>query len=112
MGDGQSVEDLQRLEHIGLTRNNVTHAGNVREVCLAGVLNVKVHGYSEETNEVFEYLGCFGIGVYACPTDTNQLVRPRKLWRTGMRKQKQGCRKSETLVIRLLGFGGVSLEKS
>jgi len=59
MGDRQFVEALQWLAYICRTRNNITHAGNGREVRLAGVPNVKVDGYCEETNEVFEYLGFF-----------------------------------------------------
>ena len=58
----QSVEALQWLAYIGRTRNNVTHAGNGREVHLAGVPNVKVDGYCQNTNKVFEYLGCFWHG--------------------------------------------------
>ena len=59
MGDRQSVEALQWLAYIGRTRNNVSHAGNGREVHLPRISNVKFDGYCEETNEVFEYLGCF-----------------------------------------------------
>ena len=62
MEDGQDVETLQWLAYIGQMRNNVTHAANGREVHLSRVLNVKVDGYCEETNQVFEYLGCFGHG--------------------------------------------------
>jgi hypothetical protein len=59
MGDRQSVEALEWLVYIGRTRDNVIHAGNGREVHLARVPDVKVDGYCEETNEVFEYLGCY-----------------------------------------------------
>jgi hypothetical protein len=52
MGDRQSVEALQWLAYIGWTRNNVTHAGNGREVHLSGVPNVKVDGYCAEAREV------------------------------------------------------------
>ena len=62
MGDRQSVEALQWLAYIGQTRNNVTHAGNGREVHLPRVPNVKVDGCCEETNEVFEYIGSFWHG--------------------------------------------------
>jgi len=62
MGDRQSVEALQWLAYIGRTRKNITHASNGREVRLAEVPNVKVNGCCEETNEVFEYLGCFSHG--------------------------------------------------
>jgi hypothetical protein len=69
MGDRQSFEAFQWLAYIGQTRNNVTHAGNGREVHLHGVPNVKGDGYCEETNEVFEYLGCFWHG---CPCMPNR----------------------------------------
>ena len=62
MGDRQSVEALQWLTYIGWTRNNVTHAGNRREVHLPVVPNVKVDRYCAETYEVFEYMGCFWHG--------------------------------------------------
>jgi hypothetical protein len=54
MGDRQSVEALQWLAYISRTRNNVTHAGNGREVRLDRVPNLKVDGYFAETGEVFE----------------------------------------------------------
>jgi len=56
MGDGKSVEALQWLAYIGRTRY-ISHAGNGTEVRLDGVPNLKVDGYCEERNEVFEYLG-------------------------------------------------------
>ena len=52
MGDRQSVEALQWLAYIGRTRNNVTHAGNGREVHLPVVPNVNVDGYCEEPKKV------------------------------------------------------------
>jgi hypothetical protein len=51
MRDRQAFEALQRLEYIGRTRNNVTHAGNGREVHLPKLKCIF------QTNEVFEYLG-------------------------------------------------------
>jgi hypothetical protein len=81
-GDRQSVYNLQWLAYIGRTRNNIVHAGNGREVHLAGVPNVKVVGYCAETNEVFEYIGCFWHGCFARPIDTNPLARLRNLCRT------------------------------
>ena len=59
MGDRQSVEALQWLVYIDQMHNNVTHAGNGREVHLAGVPNVKFDGYCQERYEVFEYLRSF-----------------------------------------------------
>jgi hypothetical protein len=61
MGDKQSIEGLKWLAYIGRDKN-IIHAGNGREVDLAGVPNVKVDGYCEDKNEVFEYLGCFWHG--------------------------------------------------
>jgi hypothetical protein len=52
------------LAYIGRTRSNVTHADNGREVHLPRVPGLKVDGYCSETNEVFEYLGCFW---HRCP---------------------------------------------
>jgi G:T-mismatch repair DNA endonuclease (very short patch repair protein) len=69
MGDHQSVEALHWLAYIGRMRNNITHAGNGREVHLSGVPNVKVDGHCAETREVFEYLGCFWHG---CPCMPNR----------------------------------------
>jgi len=92
-GDHQSTEDLQWLAYKGRTRK-IIHPGNGREVHLAGIHNIKFDGYCQETNKVFEYLGCFGMGVYACPIDINPLATLRKHWRTDMRKQWQDCKKS------------------
>jgi len=66
LGHRQSVEAFQWLAYIGRTRN-ISHAGNWREVRLAGVPNVKFDGYCEETNEVFEYLGFFCHGYLCMP---------------------------------------------
>ena len=65
--DRQSVESLQWLAYFGQTRNNVPHARGGREVRMPGVRNVRCFGYCEETNEVFEYLGCFRHGCFCMP---------------------------------------------
>ena len=49
MGDRQSFEARQWLTYICRTRNNISHAGNGREVHLPGVHNVKVDSYCAET---------------------------------------------------------------
>jgi hypothetical protein len=59
MGDRQSVEVLQWQAYIGRKNDNLIHAGIGREVRLPEVPNLKVDGFFRETNEVFEYLGCF-----------------------------------------------------
>jgi len=66
-GDRQPDEALQWLAYIGRTRNTVSHDGNGREVNLAGVPTVKFDEYCAETNEVFEYLGCFWHGSLCMP---------------------------------------------
>ena len=76
--DYQSIEALQRLAFIGRTRNNVPHAGNGRNVHLTGLPNLKVDGYCEGTNEVFNYLGYFRMGVPVCPIDTSPLAKQMK----------------------------------
>jgi len=50
-------------------RGTVLPNGNGREVHLAEVPSMKVNGYCQETNEIFEYLGCFWHG---CPVMTNR----------------------------------------
>jgi hypothetical protein len=79
MGDRQSVEALQWLSYIGRTRNNVTHAGNGKEVHLPGVPNVKVDGYCAVTGEVFEYLRFFCTDVNICPIDISPSATLTKL---------------------------------
>ena len=51
MRDHQSVEGLLCLAYIGQIRK-IIHAANGREVHLAGVTNLKIDWYCEETNEV------------------------------------------------------------
>jgi hypothetical protein len=71
LGDRQSAEPLQWT---GRTRDDITHAGNGREVHLAGLPNLKVDGFSAKTNEVFSIWGVFGTGVPVCPIGTNLLA--------------------------------------
>jgi len=86
MGDHETFEALQCLAYIGRTRKNVTQTCNGQEVHLAGLHNFKVDGCCSETNEVFEYLGCFGMGVLVCPIDTSPWVNHKKNCWDGMRK--------------------------
>jgi G:T-mismatch repair DNA endonuclease (very short patch repair protein) len=82
MGDKQSIEGLKWLAYIGRDKN-IIHAGNGKKVHLAGVSNVKVDGYCEDTNEVFEYLGCFWHGCLCMPNrhspigSTNETLQNR-----------------------------------
>lgn len=58
----RSVEALQWLAYIGRTRGDLLQAFNGRELHVPEVRNVKVNDKSAKTQEVFEYLGCFGMG--------------------------------------------------
>jgi len=109
IGDRQSIEGLQWLAYMGRTCK-IIYAGNEKEVHLAVVTNVNVDGYCQKTNEVFEYLGCFDMSVFACPIDLNPLVTLKKHCKRDMRKQYRGCKKLKTLVTLLFRPGCVSLE--
>ena len=67
IGDRQSVEALEWLAYIGQSRDNIVQADNRRVVHLTGFPNVKVDRYVAETNDVFEYLGCFWHGCLCIP---------------------------------------------
>ena len=67
LGDRQSVKALQFFAYIERTRNNVSHAGNLKEVRLAWVINMKDLGFSAQTNEFFRYIGCFRIWYLCMP---------------------------------------------
>ena len=77
MGDRQSVEAIQWLAYIGQTRDDVIHAGNGRKVHLPRVRNVKVNGYSPQTQEVFEYFGCYWHG-FPCMTNRHRPIGSKK----------------------------------
>jgi len=66
MGNRKSVQALQWLAYTGRTRNNVSHAGNGREVRLAGVPNGKRRMKS------FSTYVAFGMGIlHAQSTQTH-----------------------------------------
>jgi len=65
MGDRQSIERLQWLAYIGRNKN-IMHAGNAREVHLAGVPNVNLMGIFK-TLMKSGYLGCFWHGCFCTP---------------------------------------------
>jgi len=110
MRDRQTFEALQWLAYIYRKRNNITHEGNGREVRLAGVPNVKVDEYCEETNEVFAYLGCFWHGCLCMPNRHKPISKTKETLENGFEEQSRGCRKSKTLVITLFRSGCVRLE--
>ncbi|XP_032227850.1 uncharacterized protein LOC116611563 [Nematostella vectensis] len=65
--DVQSLKALQWLkyiEHREGERVFIQHAGNRGEVRLAG--RIKVDGYAESTNTVYQYHGCFYHGYTTC----------------------------------------------
>jgi predicted Fe-S protein YdhL (DUF1289 family) len=98
MGYRQAAEALQWLAYMGRTRN-IIQAGKGREVNLVGVPNLKLMCIAKRQMKS-EYLGRFGMGVFACPIDTSPLVTPTRHCITGMSKQWRGCRKSKTEVIK------------
>jgi len=95
MGDRQSVEAVQWLVYIGRTRNNVVHAGNGREVHLALVPNVEVDGYCAQTNEVFEYLGCFWHGCFCMPNRHKPIGKTEEALQSRYEKTKARLQKIE-----------------
>ena len=95
MGDRQSVKTLQWLVYIGVTRDNIVHAGNGREVHLDRVPHVKVDWNCRETNEVFEYLGFFRTDVLPiCPIATSPLAKRHRHCKADMRKLWRDCKES------------------
>jgi len=92
MGDRQSIEGLQWLALMGRNRK-IIHASNGRKVHLAGVSNLKIDGYCRETNEVFDYLGCFWHGCLCMPnrykpTDNSEETLENRYEETMARLQK------------------------
>jgi hypothetical protein len=77
MGDRQCIEAIQWLAYIGQTRENI-HAGNGREVHFNEVSKLKEDGYCRETNEVFEYLGCFWHGCPSCMPNRDKPIGKTK----------------------------------
>ena len=69
MGDRQPVEALKWLSYIDRTSNNITHAGNGREVHLPGLANVKVEGTVQRLEKSLSTRGVFGTGVNVYPID-------------------------------------------
>jgi hypothetical protein len=104
MGDRQSLEALLCLAYIRRTRSNVTHAGNWREVHLSRVTGLKVDGYCSETNEVFEYLGCFWHG---CPCMPNRHKSIGKTEETLLSRYEETMARLQK--IRDTGYNAVSI---
>jgi len=57
---------------------------------------VKVDWYCAEKREVFECLGCFGMGVDVLPIEISPSATLKKLSCAGMRRHKRGCKKSKS----------------
>ena len=87
-GNLQSVQGLQWLAYIGRTRK-IIHAGNGREVRLAGYKTWKLIRTVKRRMKS-EYLGCCGMSVFACPIDINPSAILMRHCRTGMKKQWRG----------------------
>jgi hypothetical protein len=75
------------------------------------VPNVNADGYCQETKEVFEYLGFFCMGVFACSIDINPLVTLRKSRRTDRRKQWLVCKKIKDAGYNVVSIWGCEFRK-
>jgi len=95
MWDRQSVEAFQCLAYISWTRNTDSYASNGMEVHLAGVPNAKVNGYCEETNEVFEYLGCFWHGCLCMSKRHKPIAKTEENMQNRIEKTKTRLQKIE-----------------
>jgi hypothetical protein len=67
MRDRHSTDAHHCLASIAQSRSNITHDGSGQQVHLAGLPTLKFDGYCKETNDVFEYLGCFWYGCFCMP---------------------------------------------
>jgi hypothetical protein len=94
----------------GRTRNNVTHSDNGRQVHLRGLQNWKVDGYCAETNEVFEYLGCFLYWFTCMPNRHKSIGKTDETEVSRFEETIAKLKKIKTQVIKLLRSGVVSLE--
>jgi hypothetical protein len=74
------------------------------EVHLPGLPNVKVDRYSPKTKEVFEYLGCFGMGVPACP------IAPQNKHCWPEMRKKASLQKIKNSGYTVVSIWGASLE--
>ena len=110
-GDRQSVEVLQWPAYIGGTRNNITNAGNGREVRLAGVPNVKVDGYCEETNEVFDYIGCFWHGCLCMPIRHKPIGKTEETLENSYEETKARLQKIENAGYKVVSIWGCEFRK-
>jgi len=109
MGDRQYIEGLQWLAYIERTKN-IIRAGNGRDVHLAGVPNVKAEGYSQNTNEVFEYLGCFWHGCLCMPNRHKPIGNTDETSQNKYVETMVRLPNSKTVVTMLFRSGGASLE--
>ena len=111
MRDRQSVEALQWLAYIGRTRNSISHAGNGRKVGLAEVPNVKFYGYCAETNEVFEYLGCFWHGCLCMPIRHKSIGKTEETLQNRYEETKARLQKIENAGFKVVSIWGCEFRK-
>jgi G:T-mismatch repair DNA endonuclease (very short patch repair protein) len=111
MRDRQSVEALQWLAQMSQTHNNVTHAGNGREVHLPRVPNVKVDGYCEEMIEVFEYLGCFWHGCTCKPNRHKPIGNTDETLLSRYEETEARLKKIEKDGYKVISFWGCQFRK-
>jgi hypothetical protein len=108
MGHRQVIEGPQWLAYMGRSCK-VIHAGNGREVHLAGALNIKVSRYCRETKSLSIQV-VFGMGDIACPVDINPLANTEEKLENRYEKTIARLQKTNTLVTQLSPSGGSSLE--
>jgi len=91
--------------YIGQT-HNISHAGNGRDVRWAGVPNVKVDWYCKETNEVFEYLGCFWHGCLCMPNRHTPIAKTEETLEYMYEETKARLQKIENAGYKLVSIWG------
>ena len=98
--------------YIGRTRDNISRAGNGREVHLAEAPNVKVDGYCEETKYVFEYLGCFWYGCLSMPKRHKPIGKTEETSQKRYEETKPWLYKIENAVYNVVSICGCEFKKT
>ena len=111
MGDLQSVDALQWLAYVGRTHNNVRHTGNGTEVHFAGVPNVKVDGYCQETNEIFAYLWCFWHWCLCVPNRHNPIGNTDETMQNRYEETQAGLQKIKDAGYEVVSIWGCEFRK-
>ena len=111
MGIVSRLRHFNWLAYINGTRNNITNAGNKREVRLARVPNVKVNGYCEETNEVFDYIGCFWHECRCMPIRHKPIGKTEEVLENSYEETKARLQKIENAGYKVISIWGCEFRK-